>query len=191
MQHKVPARERIVASAKQLFSERGFHRTAMADLAGDAQVSVGAIYRSFASKSEIIRAIIQADTEETLGELRAHIEHVRDGSVSGHETVELMVLKWVSKRNDPLNHEIVAEAHRSPEIAQMVSSTCGQFRDLLRDLAALLKPGLSETEIEGIAELLLACLFGMGNREFTNPRLDEARTAQIVTIILLQGARAD
>lgn len=191
MQQKISTRERVVASAKRLFSERGFHRTAMADLAQGAQVSVGAIYRSFASKSDIIHAIVQADTEETLGELRSCIDQVRDGRVSGHATVEQMVLQWVSKRSDPLNHEIVAEAHRNPEVAQMVSSTCGQFRDLLRDLATLLKPGLTEAEIEGLAELLLACLFGMGNREFTAPRLSEERTAAIVTAILLQGVRAE
>jgi TetR/AcrR family transcriptional regulator, repressor for uid operon len=191
LRQSIPARERVVASAKRLFSERGFHRTAMADLAQDAQVSVGAIYRSFASKSEIIRAIIQADTEETLGELRNCIDQVRNGSVSGHATVEQMVLQWVSKRTDPLNHEIVAEAHRNLEVAQMVSSTCGQFRGLLRDLATLLKTGLTEAEIEGIAELLLACLFGMGNREFTAPRLNEAQTAATVTRILLQGVQAE
>lgn len=191
LQQRMPVRDRVVASAKRLFSERGFHRTAMADLAQDAEVSVGAIYRSFASKSEVIHAIIQADTEETLGELRSCIEQVRNGSVSGHATVEQMVLQWVSKQTDPLNHEIVAEAHRNPEVAQMVSSTCGQFRDLLRDLATLLKPELTEAEIEGIAELLLACLFGMGNREFTAPRLGKIQTAAAVTRILLQGVRAD
>ena len=191
LQQKTPARERVVASAKQLFSERGFHRTAMADLAQDAQVSVGTIYRSFASKSEIIRAIIQADTAETLGKLRAAIGEVRDGRASGHATIEKMVQDWVSKRDDALNHEIVAEAQRNLEVAQMVAATCGQFRDLLRDLATLLKPGLTGTEVEGIAELLLACLFGMGNREFTAPRLDEAQTAAIVTRILLHGVEAD
>lgn len=160
----------MVASAKRLFSERGFHRTAMADLAVDADVSVGTIYRSFASKSDIIRAIIQSDTEETLAGLQGCIDQVRDGSLSGHDAVEQLVMKWLSKRTDPLSHEIVAEAHRNHEVAQLVSSICCQFRALMRDLASLLKSGLSEAEIEGIAEILLACLFGMGNREFTAPR---------------------
>jgi TetR/AcrR family transcriptional regulator, repressor for uid operon len=186
LQHKASAKERIVASAKQLFAEQGFHRTAMADLADYAQVSVGTIYRSFASKSDIIRAIIQADTEETLGRLQQDIDQVRDGSVTGAVAIERMIFEWVSKRTDALSHEIVAEGHRNPELAEMLSSVCGQYRDLFRTLAELLGPKLGEAEIEGVAELLLACLFGMGNREFTHPRLDEAQTATIVTKLILQ-----
>lgn len=188
----MPVREKVVASAKRLFSERGFHRTAMADLAQDAQVSVGAIYRSFASKSDIIRDIIRADTEGTLDELRANISAVRNGTTRGHDAIEGMIFEWASKQeDDALYHEIIAEAHRSPEVAQMVTSTCSEFRELLRELATLLRPGLTEAEIEGVAELLLACLFGMGNREFTAPRLSPEQTAAIVTGLLLKGVGAE
>lgn len=191
MQHKPPARERIVASAKQLFSERGFHGTAIAELAEYAQVSVGAIYRSFSSKSEIIRAIVQADTDETLGRLQAAIERVREGSISDAAAFEQMVFQWVSKRSDALNHEIVAEGHRNPEVADMIAGVCGQFRELFRTLARLLQPDLDDIEIEGAAELLLACLFGMGNREFTQPRLDEHQTAAIVAKLILRGLKRE
>jgi len=161
----------------------------MADLAEYAQVSVGAIYRSFASKSEIIRAIVQVDTEETLGQLQADIEQVRDGSITGAVALERMVCQWVSKRSDALNHEIVAEGHRNPEVADTIAVVCGQFRELFRTFAKLLEPDLDEVEVEGAAELLLACLFGMGSREFTQPRLDEGQTAAIVTKLILRGLK--
>lgn len=186
MQQKAPAKDRIIAAAKQLFAEQGFHATSMADLAEYAQVSVGTIYRSFTSKSDIIRAIILADTEETLGQLQLDIEQVRNGSVTGASALEKMIFSWVYQRTDALNHEIVAEGHRNQEVTEIIASVCGQYRDLFRTLAGLLAPGLGPTEIEGVAELLLACLFGMGNREFTNPRLDEALTATIVTKLLLK-----
>lgn len=191
LQHKPPARERIVASAKQLFTERGFHGTAIADLAEYAQVSVGAIYRSFSNKSEIIRAIVQVDTEETLGQLQADIEQVRNGSITGGAALEHMIFQWVSTRSDPLKHEIVAEGHRNPEVADMIAGVCGQFRELFRTLARLLQPDLDDIEIEGAAELLLACLFGMGNREFTQPRLDENQTAAIVAKLILRGLKRE
>lgn len=120
LQHKAPARERIVAAARQLFSERGFHKTAMADLADFAQVSVGAIYRSFTSKSDIIRAIILTDTEETFGQLQAEIDEVRAGRTTGDAAVERLIMEWLSKRDDALNHEIVAEGHRNPEVAELL-----------------------------------------------------------------------
>ena len=188
MQQKQNARERIVSAARQLFAERGFHRTAMADLAEYAQVSVGAIYRSFSSKSEIIRAIILAETEETRAQLQAAIDQVRAGDIAGEAAVERMIFQWVSERSDALEHEVVAEGHRNPEIAAMISEICGQFRELFRVLARLLQPKLDDVQVEGVAELLLACLFGMGNREFTHPRLDEAQTAAVVAHLLLGAA---
>ena len=187
MQQKVPTKERIVAAARQLFSERGFHRTAMADLADHAQVSVGTIYRSFANKSEIVRAIVEADTQDTLERLREDIDKVRDGTITGATAIEQLIFEWISNRSDALEHEIVAEGHRNPEIAGILTEICGQFRDLFRDLARILRPDMDEPEIEGVTEILLACLFGMGNREFTQPHLCEQDTAAIVTRLILHS----
>ena len=187
MQHKPSARERVIASAKQLFSERGFHRTAIADLAEDAQVSVGGIYRCFANKSAIIRAIVDDDTAQTLEQLRSEIEKVRTGAAFGAEVVERLVFQWLSRRVDALNHEIVAEGHRNPEVAEVIRAVCTEFREQLRTLVKLLQPDMEDGEVEGAAELLLACLFGMGNRQFTQPRLDEGPTAAIVAQLFLKG----
>lgn len=189
MQQKVGAKDRIVAAARELFAERGFHRTAMADLAEHAQVSVGTIYRSFASKSEIIRAIIRDDTEGTFEELKADIELVRHGSIGGAAAIENLIAQWVSHRHDALNHEIVAEAHRDPEVAGLITSTAGQFRELFRNLAQLTQPDLPDDELEGVAELLLACLFNMGNRWFTKPGLDDAQTAASVARLILRALK--
>ena len=40
-------------AARSLIAERGFHQTAMADIAKEAKVSVGAIYRAFENKADI------------------------------------------------------------------------------------------------------------------------------------------
>jgi AcrR family transcriptional regulator len=47
-------RAEIVAAARRRFSRDGFHQTSMPDIAAEAGVSVGAPYRYFASKEEII-----------------------------------------------------------------------------------------------------------------------------------------
>lgn len=189
MQQKLTAKQKVVSAATQLFAERGFHRTSMADLAEFAQVSVGAIYRAFPSKSEIIRAIILTETEEALEQLRMMIDRVRAGEVTGDAVVESLLTRWVSERSDALEHEVVAEGHRNVEIAAQITQICGQVRDLLRELARLMQPQLDEAEAEGVAEILLACHFGMGNREFTNPRLDAAQTATVVTRLLLRSLK--
>ncbi|PPK63715.1 TetR/AcrR family transcriptional regulator [Actinokineospora auranticolor] len=50
-------RSRIVAAARRRFSRDGFHQTSMPDIAAEAGVSVGAPYRYFAGKEEIILEI--------------------------------------------------------------------------------------------------------------------------------------
>ena len=50
-------RAEIVAAARRCFARDGFHQTSMPDIAAEAGVAVGAPYRYFASKEEIILAI--------------------------------------------------------------------------------------------------------------------------------------
>lgn len=51
-------RAEIVTAARRCFSRDGFHQTSMPDIAAEAGVSAGAPYRYFASKEEIILAIV-------------------------------------------------------------------------------------------------------------------------------------
>lgn len=69
-------RERILCAAQQCFIEHGFHAASMANIADTAEMSAGLIYRYFASKNEIIVAIIERQME------LLHVELAQlDGSV--------------------------------------------------------------------------------------------------------------
>lgn len=52
-------REAILKAALELFSERGFHGTAMPLVAERAEVGAGTIYRYFASKEALVNAVYQ------------------------------------------------------------------------------------------------------------------------------------
>jgi len=65
-------REAILEAALQLFVERGFHGTAVPEIAERAGVGAGTIYRYFASKEAIVNAIYQQyKMELTAGLLRS------------------------------------------------------------------------------------------------------------------------
>src|SRR5688572_19035895 len=53
-------RERIVAAATRLFSERGPSAVSVRDLAEAAEVTVPGLYYHFASKADLIQAVYQA-----------------------------------------------------------------------------------------------------------------------------------
>src|SRR3546814_14263424 len=52
-------RERIVNAARRLFGSKGFYATTTAELAVEAAVSIGQIYRLFTGKDDIILAIVE------------------------------------------------------------------------------------------------------------------------------------
>jgi AcrR family transcriptional regulator len=56
--HLEARREQIVKAAVSCFARDGFHRTTMQDIVTEASMSPGAIYSYFASKDEIIEAIV-------------------------------------------------------------------------------------------------------------------------------------
>ena len=51
---------RLIEAATALFAERGFHRGTLADVAGRAGLTTGAIYGNFKSKEELFLAIFEA-----------------------------------------------------------------------------------------------------------------------------------
>jgi AcrR family transcriptional regulator len=53
-------RERILAAALRVFAERGYHGTAVPDVADAARVSTGSMYRHFPSKEALVNEVFRA-----------------------------------------------------------------------------------------------------------------------------------
>src|SRR3954451_4141063 len=68
----IARREQILAAARVCFLSKGLHNTSMQDLIQEAGLSVGAVYRYFKSKDEIISAI----PPPFVGALQQHIDDV-------------------------------------------------------------------------------------------------------------------
>ena len=64
--HLAARRAQILDAARSCFVREGFHVTSMQDVIAEAGLSVGAVYRYFKSKNEIIDAIA-AQYSETIG----------------------------------------------------------------------------------------------------------------------------
>src|SRR3954462_1611376 len=80
--HLDARRQQILDAARARFATHGFARTSMTDLVEASGLSVGAIYRYFKGKDEIVAAICeQSDqalpTELTAGSTREFLEHIR------------------------------------------------------------------------------------------------------------------
>ncbi len=62
-------REALIEAARELFVERGYSRTSLADIVARAGGSLATLYNQFGSKEGLFRAMIQSATDEMFGEL--------------------------------------------------------------------------------------------------------------------------
>lgn len=172
-------------AARRLFALSGFHRTSISDLAREADVSVGAIYRFFSSKDEIIQAIVVADTEHLLKQAEAVIEQLLSGTIDVQQAIESLIRLHFAENDEALSHEILAEGHRNEAVGATVMEFCEKYRDALKGLATLMQPNLSTVDLDAASHLLLGCLFGLSHRRLTHPPLDETDTIRVSAQLIL------
>ncbi|WP_311269632.1 helix-turn-helix domain-containing protein [Sphingobium sp. WCS2017Hpa-17] len=192
VQQEKNGRTRILAAARTLFDSHGFHQTSMAELASAAQVSVGQIYRLFKSKEDIIEALVHDDADQWCGQLGALQARLDAGALTVEETFEQLLLQTIDEKDEALAFDILAESFRNNEVADTVGEMCQRFRAYLRDFACAANDKLSGEALDAAEEMLLACLFGLGHRSISRPRLSAAaaaaRTAQMI-IAALRGVQ--
>src|SRR5687768_18430992 len=68
-------RTQILDAAARSFSRAGFHRTTMQDVAAEAGMSPGNLYRYFPSKDALVAGLCERDRAELAGEFQAGHDH--------------------------------------------------------------------------------------------------------------------
>lgn len=67
--HLAARRQQILDAARVCFTRNGFHATSMQDVINEAGLSVGAVYRYFGSKEELVTAIAEQIVGAVAGQL--------------------------------------------------------------------------------------------------------------------------
>jgi AcrR family transcriptional regulator len=96
--HIEARRNQILEAAWQCFAHKGYHQTTMQDIATEAGLSAGAIYRYFPSKEGVLRAI--NDRSQELG--RALVEEARSRAGEPLDILLVIGQTWFSEFNDPM-----------------------------------------------------------------------------------------
>lgn len=190
VQHKLPSADRIRIAARELFATNGFHQTSMAELASAADMSVGLIYRSFKSKGDIIEAIVRADFDEKLAELEDLRQRLENRELTTLETFQELFLQVVDEGDEALSFDILAEGYRNERVGKSIGEMCARLRGFLREFACAANPKLDGEALDGATELLLGCLFGLGHRSISMPKLDAARTADLSARMIVAALEA-
>jgi AcrR family transcriptional regulator len=80
-------REQILASAAELFAERGFHGVSVVDLGAACGISGPALYRHFASKDAMLAEMLVSISEELLAVGRERVAEAGDAREALHGLV--------------------------------------------------------------------------------------------------------
>jgi TetR/AcrR family transcriptional regulator, repressor for uid operon len=156
-------RTQILDAALVCFAKRGFHQASMHDIAAEARISVGLIYRYFENKEAVISAMADRHKKE----ISEVLQRARQAPTL-LESVEILFTAHCCE-NEPrvisaFVVDLYAEASRNPRVADLVRDVLQTAMDGVTDLIARAPEaqaaahGLSPTEL---AELIYAVARGM------------------------------
>ncbi|MET8160663.1 helix-turn-helix domain-containing protein [Sphaerisporangium sp. NPDC005289] len=158
-------RERLLLAAAEVFAERGYDGTRVADIAAAAGVSNGALYAHFGSKAELLVAALRAHGRQMLASLLA--------AEPGRSATDLLLVigRWLPRRRPADGHLIVealVAARRDADVARPMRDYIGERADWIAGLVGAaqregeLDPALSP---EALAHFCL--LLSMGSALIT------------------------
>jgi AcrR family transcriptional regulator len=178
-------RKAILDAAVTCFARNGFHRATIPDIAAEAAVSTGAIYRYFASKEEIVEAIARAhrtpspavlDDVGTRPDVPSALRTLIDASFGAlHDSDE--------QRWRRVTVQLWAEALRDEGVMRIVRE--GRDEPVER-IAALIRRGQVDgtirTDIDATAgaRMCASLFYGFVLQQATDPKVDVDRYVEAV-----------
>ncbi|WP_425442542.1 TetR/AcrR family transcriptional regulator [Sphingomonas lenta] len=178
-------RRKLIDTARKLFIANGFHATGIAQIARESGIAVGQIYRDFASKEEIVAALVEVDCGaymdgETLDAA------IRAGDA---ESVRTWLHHFVEPDEDleegRLFAEIVAESSRNERIAAIFTTLQDRLKAKIVSAIALLAPGEGLAERRGaLADLITALSLGLLHYRLLRPTVDAGALAQALREVI-------
>jgi AcrR family transcriptional regulator len=177
-------RERLLLAAADVFAERGYDGTRVADIATAAGVSNGAMYAHFPSKAELLADALRTHGRRLLADVFAADP---DRSITD---LLLVIGRWLPRRRDVSGYLIVealVAARRDEDVARPMRDYVGERGDWL---AALMRAAQAGDEIDpALSPQALAhfCLLLAMGSALVTPDLhavDDAAWAALLTRIV-------
>jgi TetR/AcrR family fatty acid metabolism transcriptional regulator len=188
-----PKRDAILRAAIDVFAERGFFSSQVADIARAAGVAAGTVYLYFKSKDDLLVSIFDRSMREGLTLGRAAVADLDDP----RERLRRLARGHLARLGGDRNLAIVfqVELRQSTKFMERFSAT------LLRDYLGLIRDAIADGQRAGIfrtdikATVAAKIFFGALDEMATNWILSRRRyaleaDADTVVELFLNGARA-
>ena len=165
-------RKQILDAADKCFASHGFHGASMADLAAEAELSVGQIYRYFENKEAIIAAIALRDSEAAAQRVAAVRARAGDIVDQFMEVARYSMERFKDPAKAALTLEIMAESTRNPRVQEIVHDFSRRRRAVLIESIRRHGGGADQPCFEARLDILLVLLDGWLVRLVKDPTMD-------------------
>lgn len=189
-EHLDARRRQILTAAHSCFARRGTHATTMQEIAAEADLSAGALYRYFEGKEALIEALAEWGREikqEALAGLDQGGGAEALARVVGVLLEPLTIDSPATAATVRLDIRLWGEALDRPGIRRLFKD---QMTALKRPIAGFLLAERDaerirrEVDPEAVATAVIALLTGLELQKALDPRLDVARYAEAIGLLL-------
>ena len=148
--HATEMRQRILDGAHRAMLDGGYRGTTMPEIAAEAGVSVGLLYRYFSSKEELYLAMCEGVTQAQLDELAVELSRISDPRERLSNAVGIFVDSLEAERWGAIITTGWAEADINPDLRDLLRRRCDQIRAFA---AMYLREGVARGEVDADADV--------------------------------------
>lgn len=184
-------RERLLASAKEVFAKRGYAGASVEEIAEQAGYSKGAVYSNFESKEALFLELLRSRMTEEIAELHVILEQSR----STEEVLAALKMQYSTLERQVtwclLSSEFQLQAGRRPEFAEAFAELYRNQRKAVAMLVTLVAEKSGRTPVwkaEEIATSLMALTHGIALQRAADPKSVRSETAGKALQLFLAAA---
>jgi AcrR family transcriptional regulator len=186
--HHADNKARLIEAGYTILSEKGFEATTVKEIARQASVSPGLFHYYFASKDELLLAVMYEAGTRFFGQQLAE-ELQRLLSEHPFPDVAMLAVAAVSRR-DPawyrLRYELYALGLRNPAFLPAVGAFLAKGRQTLAQILQQ-QLGGDEAQMQALAAVIHACTDGLALQQLTQPDVDFTAAYKLVQDLFLVG----
>jgi len=169
----------IVTAARACVLRHGFHAASMAEIGAEARMSVGQIYRYYASKEAIVQAIVEHIVSKRLAWI---------GTTKGDADLPALLATRSLSDEEAEDHalllEATAEASRNPAVAATVKEADRRLHERAVDAVIQDHPWLTPAQAAARVEVMAVLMEGTAFRRVTGQPADQHHLAEVYRSVI-------
>jgi AcrR family transcriptional regulator len=182
--HRADNRERLIAAGYTVLSEQGYEAATVKEVARVAGVSPGLFHYYFASKEELLIAVLYEAGErygQLMQELRATVpaDHFIEAAFAAVRERVSQEPGWYR-----LRYELFALGLRNPAFLPVLGEMLAHIRQMFAR-AFLGLTGGDEARAQALAAVVLACFDGLALQTLAQPKADLAAAYDLLLSLIL------